>query len=86
MSTGSQMEQETREKVLRLLSDDEIASASTAEATAGPLEGEEFLDLNDLGAGVRVALGSTPGMSHLLLRRSVHQDTWKKILVQLKCP
>ena len=86
MSNGSKMEHETRENILRLLSDDEIASTSTAETTTAPLEGEEFLDLNDLGRGVRAALGSTTGMSHLLLRRSVRQDTWKKILEQLRSP
>lgn len=73
----------TRETILRLLSDDEIASASTAETTARPLEGEEFLDLEDLAQGVRSAQWPTPTMSHLLLRRSVRRDTWTKILEQL---
>lgn len=86
MSTSSQLKQETRAKVLRLLSDDEVARASMAEATAAPLDGEEFLDLEDLGGGVRVAQGSSPPMNHLLLRRSVHKDTWKRILEQLRCP
>jgi hypothetical protein len=84
MSNGSQIEQETRERILRLLSDDEIARASSAEATAAPLEGEEFLDLSDLSRGVRAAQNPTPGMSRLLLRRSVCQDTWNKILQQLR--
>jgi hypothetical protein len=83
MSNDSRPHHVTREKILRLLSDDEIASASTAEATARPLEGEEFLDLEDLNQGVRSAEGPTPTMSHLLLRRSVHGDTWTKILAQL---
>ncbi len=83
MNHDSKIDHETREKILMLLSDDEVASASTAETTARPLEGEDFLDLEDLDQGVRSALGSTPTMSHLLLRRSVHKDTWKKILEQL---
>jgi hypothetical protein len=83
MSNDPRPNHVTREKILRLLSDDEIASASTAEATARPLEGEEFLDLEDLDRGVRSAEGRAPIMSHLLLRRSVHRDTWTKILAQL---
>jgi hypothetical protein len=83
MGKASTVDHETREKILMLLSDDEVASASTAETTARPLEGEDYLDLEDLDRGVRSALGSTPTMSHLLLRRSVHKDTWEKILDQL---
>jgi hypothetical protein len=83
MSTDLRSNQITRDKILRLLSDREIASASTAETTAHPLEGEEFLDLEDLDQGVRSAEAPTPAMSHLLLRRSVHSDTWTKILAQL---
>jgi len=82
-SKDSKMDYTTRENILKLLSDDEVASASTAETTAHPLEGEEFLDLEDLDQGVRRALGPTPAMSHLLLRRSVHKDTWAKVLEQL---
>lgn len=85
MPSGSRLQHQTREKILRLLSDGEVASASTAEATAAPLDGEEFLDLEDLGRGVRVAQRPFPTMSHLLLRRSVHKDTWKKILENLRC-
>jgi hypothetical protein len=66
-----------------LLSDDEVASVSTAETTVHPLEGEEYVDLENLDQGVRRALNATPMMSHLLLKRSVHSDTWKKILEQL---
>jgi hypothetical protein len=86
MTNGSKTGHEDRQRILRLLSDDDIARASMAEATAAPLEGEEFLDLEDLGPGVRVAEGVTPAMRHLLLRRSVHPNTWTKILEQLRCP
>jgi hypothetical protein len=83
MSNASRIDLETRKKILMLLSDDEIASASTAETAARPLEGEDYLDLEDLDRGVRSALGTTPTMSHLLLRRSVHKDTWERILNHL---
>jgi hypothetical protein len=48
-----------------------------------PLDGEEYLDLEDLEQGVRSALGAIPPMGNMLLRRSVHKDTWAKIQKQL---
>lgn len=86
MTNGSRTNHEARERILSLLSDVDIARASTAATTAAPLEGEEFLDLENLRRGVRVAEGATPAMKHLLLRRSVHPNTWTKILEQLRCP
>jgi len=83
MNHNSKTDHETREKILMLLSDDDIARASTAETAARPLAGEEYLDLEDLDHGVRRAQGTTPTMSHLLLRRSVNKDTWTKVLEQL---
>jgi hypothetical protein len=73
----------TRGNILKLLSDDEIASVSTTEATAHPLDGEEYLDLEDLAQGVRNSLSTAPPMGRVLLRRSIHANTWNKILEQL---
>jgi hypothetical protein len=83
MNKDTRTEHVTRESILMLLSDDEVASVSTAETMVRPLDGEEYLDLEDLEQGVRSTLGTTPKMGRLLLRRSVHQDTWKKIQKQL---
>jgi hypothetical protein len=83
MNTDSKAEHVTRENILMLLSDDEVASVSTAETMVRPLDGEEYLDLEDLEQGVRSALGTAPKMGRLLLRRSVHKDTWAKIQKQL---
>jgi hypothetical protein len=73
----------TRENILMLLTDDEVASVCTAETAVRPLEGEEYFDLNDLDQGVRKMLGTAPPMSRLLLRRAVRQETWSKILREL---
>jgi hypothetical protein len=83
MNTNAKAEHVTREKILMLLSDDEVASVSTAETKVRPLDGEEYLDLEDLEQGVRSALGTIPPMGNMLLRRSVHKDTWAKIQKQL---
>jgi len=83
MNTMTKNEHITRENILMLLSDDEVATVCTAETMVRPLEGEEYLDLDDLDQGVRSALGTSPKMSRLLLRRAVHPKTWLKILNQL---
>jgi hypothetical protein len=74
----------TRENILRLLSDHEVASVSHLEATARLLDGEEYLDLEQLGQGVRNDFGTTnTPMGHVLPRRAVHPATWDKILEQV---
>jgi Mn-containing catalase len=83
MSNDSHQDHTSREKILMLLSDDEVASVSTAETTTHPVEGEEYIDLEHLDQGVRSSVGTPGTMSHLLLRRSVHADTWKKVLEQV---
>jgi hypothetical protein len=83
MNNITKTEHITRENILMLLSDDEVASVCIAETEVRPLEGEEYLDLDDLDQGVRSALGTSPRMSCLLLRRAVHEKTWDKILKQL---
>jgi hypothetical protein len=83
MNDDTRTKHVTRENIQMLLSDDEVARVSTAEATARPLEGEEYLDLEDLDQGVRSALATNPPMNRLVLRRSVHEETWRKILDEL---
>ena len=74
----------TREDILMLLTDDEVSSVCTAETASRPLDGEEYLDLEDLRRGIRSASGRTPAMGRLLLRRAVHHATWAKILKRLE--
>ena len=70
-----------RENILRLLSDDEVARVSHLEATGRLLDGEEYLDLEQLGQGVRNDFGtSATPMGHVLPRRAVHPATWDRIL------
>jgi hypothetical protein len=83
MNNIAKTEHITRENILMLLSDDEVAGVCTAETAVHPLEGEEYLDLDDLEQGVRSTIGTSPKMSRLLLRRAVHQKTWDKILQQI---
>jgi len=75
---------ETREAILKLLSDDEIARVSTREAGA-PLEpGDEYVDLKHLRRGVRYMTSMTHvRTSDLLPRNAVSDETWTKICARL---
>lgn len=75
----------TRESVLTLLSDDEIARVTIAEAIR-LLDGDEYLDLEHLAHGVRRATSTTMPMTGVLPRKAVHERTWSKILAELEPP
>ena len=69
-----------RNTILLLLSDDEVASVSTAETALSLQDGAEFIDLELLEKGVLKASGATAIMGRVLPRKAVHEVTWKKIL------
>jgi hypothetical protein len=74
----------TRERVLKLLSDEENARVSMAETKPQLADGEEYLDLENLEQGVRSAHGTATPMGRVLPRKAVADATWKKILVLLQ--
>lgn len=88
----------TRDAILKLLSDAEIARVSTAETARRLADGEEYLDLQHLDQGVIHASGSATGgvspassssappMHQILPKKAVSADTWKKILTHLAPP
>lgn len=81
MKDEKRTEYVTRDTILKLLSDDEIAKVSTAEA-ASLADGEEYIDLEHIEDGVRRArAGTKPG--RVLPRRAVQDATWRKIVSQL---
>ena len=73
-----------REDIMKLLSDDENARVSNAEAKPLPA-GEEYVDLDDLEAGVQTATAemTAEDATGILPRSAVHDETWTKILAQL---
>lgn len=73
----------TRESILTLLSDDEVASVSTAETKTSLDEGEEFIDLERIERGVQLATIDTKELGGLLPKKSVHDHTWAKILTRI---
>lgn len=85
LKTDMRSENAARESVLTLLSDEEVARVSTAEA-AGLQDGDEYLDLEHLAHGVRRAIGTTTPMGGVLPRKAVHERTWSKILAEVESP
>lgn len=84
MTNTAQAAYATRDAILKLLSNDEIAKVSTAEAATGMTEGAEYLDLELLDKGVQRAGSMTKvAMGHVLPRSAVSEDTWGKILLHL---
>ena len=73
----------SRDRILKLLTNDEVARVSTAETAASLGEGEDFLDLERLDRGVQQAHGNAPVMGRVLPRKAVHETTWSKILDEL---
>ena len=74
----------TRAGILKLLSDEEAASVSTAETSDRLSDGDEFLDLKHLEHGVRRAQNLTRiPMGRVLPRKAVNADTWTKIVEHL---
>ena len=73
----------TRDTILKLLSDEEIARVSTAETASGLADGEEYLDLERLSEGVHKAIVPLPSMGRVLPRKAVGDQTWTKILAEL---
>ena len=79
----------TRDHIMKLLSDDEIASVSTAETASALAKGDEYIDLEKLDAGVLRAganMKKATPMGAVLTRKAVQPSTWTKIVTQLAAP
>lgn len=72
-----------REQILAFLSDDEIASVSSAEAQHRLLDGDEYVDLGHPTRGVQKATGYSAPMARVLPRKAVTAATWKKIVAHV---
>jgi hypothetical protein len=75
-----------RDSILKLLSDNEIASVSTGEAGTRLLANDEYIDLEHLDQGVCRALGGAIPMGTLLAKKAVGTRTWTKIMKELVTP
>lgn len=73
----------TRESILNLLTEAEVASVHRAETSERLSAGDEFLDLNHLDRGVRRAGTMLTPNGCVLARKAVPDTTWRKITEQL---
>ena len=69
--------------MLKLLFDNEFFAVSAAETDATLSVGDVFIDLNIFDLGVQKSPRSHTPMGHVLPRKAVHPNTWKKIVAQL---
>ncbi len=71
----------TRETILALLTDTEVAKVCDAEGVKRLIEGDEYVDLKNPGAGVQ-QVHATPRTSpdNTLPRSAVSDATWAKIV------
>jgi hypothetical protein len=84
MTEAKRAKQVARDNILKLLSDDEIAKVSSAEAASGLTEGGEYLDLEHLDRGVQRTRAATKvTLGHVLPRSAVSGETWSKVLARL---
>jgi len=83
MQNTTRSEYLTRDRVLKLLSDQEVASVSTAETADRLADGDEYLDLEHLHDGVQRAGSSAAPMGRVLPKKAIHEGTWDKLLQQL---
>jgi hypothetical protein len=85
MSDAERREQVTRDSILKLLSDEENARVSTAEAAPRLTERAEYLDLEYLDRGVQRASATTAKgtMGRVLPRSAVSEKTWRNIVERL---
>lgn len=83
MASDERSEYTARERILGLLSDEEVARVSTAETQLRLADGDEYLDLERIEEGVRQVHGPTTATGRLLPRSAVRDATWSKILGQL---
>jgi hypothetical protein len=80
----SRTELVARHSILTLLSDHEVASVSTAETALVLSDGDEYVDLEHLDRGVRLATGTSTPPGNVISRRAVCETTWNGMLTQLQ--
>jgi hypothetical protein len=81
MTTDLKKNALNREAILKLLTDAEISKVSSAEAAPRLVEGDEYIDLEDLESGVQLVQAvprTAPGRA--LPRSAVADATWAKIV------
>jgi hypothetical protein len=80
MSHDAKKEAITRDAILALLSDVEVAKVSRAEGEPRLVEGDEYVDLEEPSTGVHEVHAHSAGPRKALPRSAVSDATWTKIV------
>ena len=79
MTTPVRTQLVARENILKLLSDEEIVKASTAQSTSGLADRREYLDLENLDQSIQWVSGlSIVKMDRITSRNVVEPETWSE--------
>ena len=73
----------TRTQILSLLSDAEIAQVSRVEGDPRLVEGDEYVDLEDVSADVHQVHAKSIRPTRALPRSAVSEATWAKIVAAI---
>ncbi len=85
MARSASSAQIEKEDILALLTDAEIGKVSMAETKKSLAPGEQFVDLDDLAAGVQMIEGpGAPDTHDLIVRSAVGTKTWSNIVERLR--
>lgn len=75
----------TRDSVMELLSDDDIARVTAAESATSLVDGDEYIDLEQLDQGIRTVAGGTAAIAvgRVIAKKAVQERTWDRVVAQL---
>jgi hypothetical protein len=77
--------QAKKNSIVSLLSDAEIGKVSMAETKKNLAEGDQFVDLDNLDAGVQIAkAGGALVIDDIIPRSAIGPETWDRIVQRLK--
>ena len=83
MKNDKRSEYIARDAIMNLLSETELARASSIESGVGLQMGDEYIDLGALERGVRKAPAPAAPTGRVLTRAVLQDETWQKILAVL---
>lgn len=85
MNNEKRSEYFTRDGIMALLSDDEIAKVTAAESATSLADGDEYIDLEQLDQGVRTVVGGAIPLTvgRAIAKKAVQGRTWDKVVAQL---
>ncbi len=85
MNNEKRSEYFTRDSIMELLSDDEIARVTADESAASLVDGDEYIDLEQLDQGVRTVMGGTAAIAvgRVVAKKAIQQSTWDHVVARL---